>query len=338
MSFADYEDAFDPGEVTGTVPEPKPVDPGGDALPFEQIEDRRFEVLTYRVQCADLDDRGHRVRLMQGSGERGRDVLIYDDTGRLKRIVQCKNYRDRITRPLLVRELLKLAFHAHLDPTIIDATTIGYELWCPGGLTEPAAKLVDTWPRGWTEELLGPEAVKVLRNYAAFDEINWGNAKGFVTDRFAQQVKVVHLDRTTITARVRKHADIYAAFFEGKLVMEKEHVEVVFEDVLRRVMGDQARYLQDADARHILDRITSFPQDERLVFNNAMVMGLRAELVARFRRDEYEAFAKHMIQGLYGLVQVVMSACARIQGDIVREFRSGSGRPYGVCRMCSPKS
>jgi hypothetical protein len=28
-----------------------------------------------------------------------------------------------------------------------------------------------------------------------------------------------------------------------------------------------------------------------------------------------------MIDGLYGLIQVVMNACARIQGDIVREFR-----------------
>ena len=181
--------------------------------------------------------------------------------------------------------------------------------------------LVDTWPADWTEASLAPDAVKVLQKYAAFDELSWDAAKGFVTQTFAKVVSVRHVDGLAISRLARKYPDIYSAFFEGKLVMKKEHVEGALEDVLRRVMSEQARYVNDGDARHILDRITAFATDERLVSNNAMVMGLKPELVSRFRRGEYEKFAKHLIEGLYGVIQVVMNACARIQGEIVREFR-----------------
>ena len=319
--FADFRDALESGEIERADSDAKPRDTGGDCLPFDHLEDRRFEVLAYRLRCATLDDRANRVRLMQGTGERGRDILVYTVAGRLAAIIQCKKYRDRMDGPVVVRELLKLAFHAVIDPTVLGSDAVSYELWCPGGLTEPAAKLLDSWPLDWTEARLAPEAAKVLQKYAAFDELTWDSAKTFVTTTFPQLVRPRDVDGLAISALVRNNRDIYGAFFQGMLVMEKEHVERSVEDVIRRVMGEQSRVLTDGDARHVLDRISSFGVDERIVSNCALVMGLKPELVSRFRRGEYETFATHLVQGLFGLIQVVMNACSRIQGDIVRGFR-----------------
>jgi hypothetical protein len=321
MSFAGYEDALEPSEIAAVAGEAKPVDPGGDCLPFDHLEDRRFEILSYRLLCAELNDQAHRVRLMQGSGERGRDVLIYDDAGRLATIAQCKKYQDRLDRPLLLRELLKLALHAHLDGSLLGSASLNYEIWCPGGLTEPAARFVDAWPAEWTETTLATEAAKVLRKFAAFAELTWESAKDFVTRAFPARMRVRHVDGFSISARVRKYPGIYESFFEGKLVMRKEHVDEAIEGTIRRVMGEKSRYLEDGDARHVLDRIVSFGADERLVSNSTVLLGLKPDLIARFRRGEYDTFVKHLIEGLYGLMKLVMDALGRIQVDVIHDFR-----------------
>lgn len=326
MTFTHYREALDVAELRESDAARAP-DTGGDCLPFDHLEDRRFEILVYRLQCAEHDDRAKRVRLMRGTGDRGRDVLVYGATGRLERIGQCKHYRDSVTRPMLIRELLKLAFHAAIDRSIVppDADVIGYDIWAPGGLTEPAAAFVDTWPAEWTAPVLELEVDRVLREYAAFDELRWDEVKDFVA-ALRGRFRLRHWGRLDISALVRKHTDIYAAFFEGSVVMRKEDVAESLEEIVRRTTGEQVRYANDRDARHVLDRITSFGADERLVSSSALVMGLKPQLVSRFKRGEYERFAKHLIEGIAGLIMVVVDACNRIQRDIVREFREAKPR------------
>src|SRR5690606_38536085 len=91
----------------------------GPALTFGHLDDRSFEVLTYRLLAKRGASAKDRVTLMQGVGERGRDVVTYTADGRLKSIAQCKLLKERLTYPDLVRELLKLALHRFLDPDVI---------------------------------------------------------------------------------------------------------------------------------------------------------------------------------------------------------------------------
>lgn len=67
--FPGFHDALDLAEADAQ-PLAKPSDAGGDALPFAHLEDRRFEVLVYRLKDAEMRPRGHRVTLMQGVGRR----------------------------------------------------------------------------------------------------------------------------------------------------------------------------------------------------------------------------------------------------------------------------
>jgi hypothetical protein len=332
--FDDYREALEPGDIHEASLDGKPPDAGGDELPFGHLEDRRFEILVYRLKCAEMEDRNHHVRLMQGGRERGRDVIVYTAEGALAEIVQCKIYRDRIPGPQVLRELVKIALHAYLDPTLLGVGPIDHELWCPGGLTETAAKLFDAWPTTWTEAALAPEAAKVLAKYAAFDELEWETVRDFVVTTFSARIRPSTREGVAITTLVRQNISIYEAFFQGTVVMKKEQVAGALEDVIRRVMAEKEHYLNDADARHILDRIVSFSPEERLVSNSSIVLGLRPELVSRFRRDEYLRFAKHLVEGLYGLINIVMSVCARIQSNTGGD----SSRFSGACDAKEPES
>jgi hypothetical protein len=275
--FSDYDDALDPAEVTDTTAI-RPLDPGADCLPLDHLDDRRFEVMAYRLKCAEHGERA-RVVLMQGVGERGRDVVVYV-AGRVSQIVQCKLLRERMTAPALRRELLKLALHALMEPSILDGGPVLYELWCPGGLTEPAGEIVGRWPLLWTEERLTEDAAEVLSEYAAFAPLTWEATKPFVLQDFPRVLRIESLGGAEVTARVRGCLPVYDAYFQGKLVMAKADVEQSIRSLLIEAGG--FAHLSDKDARYVLDRIASFPPEQRLVFPTGYIMGVAPKLVSRF--------------------------------------------------------
>ena len=315
--FSDYDDALDPAEVTDTTAI-RPLDPGADCLPFDHLDDRRFEVMAYRLKCAEHGERA-RVVLMQGVGERGRDAVVYV-SARVSQIVQCKLLRERMTAPALRRELLKLALHAHMEPSILDGGPVLYELWCPGGLTEPAGEIVGRWPGLWTEERLNEDAAEVLSEYSAFASLTWETVKPFVLKRLpADPARRESLGGEEITARVRGCLPVYDAYFQGKLVMAKADVEESIRSLLIEAGG--FGHLSDKDARYVLDRIASFPPEQRLVFPTGYVMGVAPKLVSRFNQTEYTQLATQVLQSTMGIINATMSACSRLALEAGRDFQ-----------------
>jgi hypothetical protein len=314
--FSDYDDALDPAEVTDTTAI-RPLDPGADCLPFDHLDDRRFEVMAYRLKCAEHGERA-RVVLMQGVGERGRDAVVYV-AGRVSQIVQCKLLRERMRAPALRRELLKLALHALMEPSILDGGPVLYELWCPGGLTEPAGEIVGRWPLLWTEERLTEDAAEVLSEYAAFAPLTWEAAKPFVLQNFPRVLRIEGLGGAEITARVRGCLPVYDAYFQGKLVMAKADVEQSIRSLLIEAGG--FAHLSDKDARYVLDRIASFPPEQRLAFPTGYVMGVAPKLVSRFNQTEYTQLATQVLQSTMGIINATMSACSRLAFEAGRDFQ-----------------
>lgn len=297
----------------------KPSDTGGDVLPFDHLDDRRFEILVYRLKCAELSSTGHRVTLMQGVGERGRDVIVHSPSGDVAQIIQCKKYSERFTAPALRKELIKLALHHYLDPAIIGSEPVVYELWCPGGLTEPAINLLDTWPKRWCSSLLKDDALAVIKTYAAFENINWDSVGNGVVNEFGQIVRPRHVTGIDISIGVRACLPVYEAFFQGNVVMHRADVL----DAFRQIASEMTEFapLSDKDMKHVLDRIASFTPERRFVHTSGYVMGLSPELLSRFNGSEYESFATYAIQGTMGMIQVVLQVCARLVHEEAKQFR-----------------
>jgi len=313
--FSGFQEALDLEEVASAV-SPVP-DPGVDRLPFELLDDRRFEVLTYRLKSSEIGRQG-RVSLMQGTGDRGRDVVVFDEHGRVREIIQCKNLRKPITAPAVKRELLKLAIHAAIEPKILGAGPVRYELWAPGGFTEPAASIFDGWPGTWSPSEVKAEAEALLAGVAAFASVTWTAVEQDVCLNFARIVEAARMPNEALAPRVRACPPVHRAYFQATSVMEKGEVE----DSLRKLLAEAGfRELADRDAKYIMERIQAFPGDRRHVHGNGYVMGLPPEFISHLNQDEYGEFAKQAIQSTFGIVNVVIRAGSRLALESARKFR-----------------
>jgi hypothetical protein len=111
-----------------------------DLLPFHLLGGRRFEILAYLYFRDAPPEENAAVTLVKSSGDKGRDVLIHSN-GSLRTVIQCKALEGALSRPALVRELVKLALFNRLEHFLPKAG-IEYQIWAPGGLSEPASTLV----------------------------------------------------------------------------------------------------------------------------------------------------------------------------------------------------
>lgn len=143
-------------------------DYGGDTLPFEKLGGRRFELLVYRLEVARKKHPEVTVTLVQESGDKGRDVIIYENRS-LKKIIQCKNQREKMSLPKLMWEIGKISLYDYLDSSVFSDPPIEYEIWCTGGFFEPAANFIDTWPKGWTTNDVQEIINNLIGHYAALN-------------------------------------------------------------------------------------------------------------------------------------------------------------------------
>jgi hypothetical protein len=314
--FLDFRDALDGAEVE-MAPGAHVADPGTDLLPFDLLDDRRFEILAYRLKCAQYP-KGARVTLMQGVGERGRDVIVYSQNGAVIEIIQCKNLRDKMTAPAVRGELLKVALHAFVEPAILGRGPVRYELWCPGGLTEPAAQIFDRWPQHWTEPRLREDFDEIVSKFKKLSHLKWEAVQDFVTTTFVSIIQPERLENIHLAEKVRACRPVYRSYFQTISVAEVGEIQ----DALRKVLSEAGfRELSDKDAKHVLDRIAAFPPEKRLVVPSGYVMGLPQELLAGLDAAEFRQFAELMGQATHDLTKLALSACARMAQETTRKFR-----------------
>lgn len=333
--FQQYGEALrgDDGETSGAM---KPHDAGGDSLPFDHLDGRRFEVLAYRLKVADAASNGRHVALMQGSGERGRDVIVYGADGRVIEVIQCKNLQDRLSEGIVLRELAKIALHAFLEPAILGEGPVQYELWSPAGFTEDAAAIIDTWPTLWGEERVKNCATTLFNKFAAFNDLFWEDVQTFVLQKIPEILRVVRVEGVDISPKVRAALPIYESFFDGRVVMDRAHVVDTLQELVTAGTAAGLERFADKDGIHILDRIASFPADKRIVGPSCYVLGLTTELVSRFRRAEYEEYARCAVASTFGIAMVAQNACVRIANeftdDLCREVTPSNRSMFYVVR------
>lgn len=256
---------------------------------------------------------------MQGVGERGRDVVVYGSHGRVLEVIQCKNLDARYTAPSLRKELVKLALHNFLDRSILDSDTVKYELFCPGDLTEPAARFIDTWPREWIAERLADDATEVITAYAAFQGLRWNDIGEQVTHSFSTRVHVTYRGGIDLALNVKGCTSIYEDYFIAKHVMSREDVLAAVRDAVVEATG--YAQLKDDDAKHLISRVTSFSSEQRVVHSSGYVMGLPLAFVSQLKRAEFELFTKRAMRATVDMVEMVTNVGSRLANEAALAFR-----------------
>ena len=109
---------------------PNAYQAGYKTLPFNDLSDRDFEILIYQLIRERIKN-SHEIRfddiaLMQGVGEQGRDCCLYKD-GQVAGVAQCKKYKERLTKPSVIKEILKFLMYSIVDNTIFpDDISVSY--------------------------------------------------------------------------------------------------------------------------------------------------------------------------------------------------------------------
>jgi acetolactate synthase small subunit len=209
-----------------------------DKLGFDQIGGRRFEILSYLVLLKENTEGSH-LTLVKASGDQGLDVTEHTH-GQLSKVVQCKNQKDHVSGPLLARELMKLALH-NLNDRFIPEAGIVYEIWAPGGFSEPAESFVADWPSSWAEEVAKSAFDDVTSEYELLKTMDWKSVKEYLLDDFPNLIKLVRVEGIEISSRLRTYPTILVQFFSANIVAEISQVRDVVDDALRELQVESAQ-------------------------------------------------------------------------------------------------
>ncbi|ROL94870.1 hypothetical protein BK636_01295 [Pseudomonas chlororaphis] len=202
---------------------------GLSALPYTELSDRDFENLIYclmraeteSIPSADFDD----VALMQGVGEKGRDCVLYQN-GRIVGAVQCKNLKVRMTRPAVIKELIKFLLFALLDNQIMpNPKGFKYHLYVPGGLTGPAISLVSGFAEEIEREVSNGDLLQHLVTVASEFE----SFECFVDkpplDKICETLRGLNFkafEGADINNRLSQNNGVLSSFFQVSLVVESD--------------------------------------------------------------------------------------------------------------------
>ena len=293
---------------------PKPIDQNEDILPFVSLGGRRFEILSYLLTISEEPLEESDVTLVKSSGDSGRDVVV-SQQGCLRRVIQCKALDKSLSKPALLREIVKLTAHNLITQFIPENQKITYEIWAPGDLTQPAQELVDLWPNSLKEDDIRKAFDKVTSTYTTLSELNWTESRDSLLDTLQKQFHLRKREGIALTHAVRKSQSIHTRFFEAKIVLDEAHTRKAIADMFA---DTNWRHIVDDEVRVIIDGIQSFPSEERL-YLGAFVFGLKAEHYAMLSSDEQAQFLKNCSKATFDNLQILIHALIRRSEEIFTE-------------------
>ena len=275
----------------------KPVPYNQAQLPFIQLGARRFEILTYLLK-RDEEPENAVITLVKASRDGGRDVLVHLG-GFLHKVVQCKNLGYKFSQPALLEELLKFVLHDYRE-RYIPESGISYELWAPGGLTEPADTWLAEWPRSLTADELRIAFDNVLRTNKTLHSLDWAEVKDYVVETLTNRIRLCRHEAASLSRKVRSASDLYAQFFEVTVTAKLEHVEEVLTPHFR-ANNEQLANLTDAFHGNDIDDEINEARDlvNEHQFRDAAVILKRLESKKRHRLDNHQ---RYRIASNYGAI------------------------------------
>ncbi|MDP9050439.1 MAG: hypothetical protein M3O31_06890 [Acidobacteriota bacterium] len=211
-------------EETGEVD--RPSDTNAETLPFTQLGGPRFEVLSYQLLCGDPLNPQAKVVLVKASGDQGRDVLVYIE-GMLRTVVQCKNQASPVTKPQLLRELVKLVLHDLMTP-FVPVAGASYEMWAPGGLTEPAERMLAEWPSTLPVGEIRQAFDSVTVEYEKLKDFDWDISGQTLIAALGTKIKPWRQLNVDLARRVRNNPDLHVRYFVATSVMPAQAVQAFF--------------------------------------------------------------------------------------------------------------
>lgn len=247
---------------------PPAIDSGITILPLSMLGDRDFELLSYLLIKSEIEAGEHKeiskIALMQGVAERGRDCTLYKGDS-VCGLIQCKKYSGRVTRPQLIKEIVKFLLFSIADRSLLpDPDTFEYKIYVSNDLTEPAIVLVHSFSTEIDLEIssgaIGRYAKEIVDEYESFSAFR-GSPPITELEELLRRISITSSNATDLSARIYRKDHILKMFFNVKSIVSVEDAE----RIVRRAMDDYGlKYLTDDDLKDLKSRIESTSDTQRI--------------------------------------------------------------------------
>lgn len=281
-----------------SVIKPTPLVAGLEGYPYKNLDDRDFEILVYTLLKDEFSKSEHNnkiaVSLMQGVGERGRDIVLSSSLGPTG-VVQCKNLAQRVTKPGACKEIIKFAIHSIIDESLTSGRTeFEYHMYAPAGYTEDAQKFFDSHcsiidndvTSGKFQELVSA----VVNYYESFSFLRENPPIEEIAKRI-KSFKLFKFDANDLNIRLSNNHRVASCFFRVKLYIDSDSITPAIEAALEKY---GLSLLTDEHLIDIKQRISGIPASKRVSLGNMDIFGYDRDIYAYFTNSEFEDLLKRV--------------------------------------------
>lgn len=318
---------------------------GFSILPFNNLGDREFELLSYVLVKEEIRLNQHKnftdIVLMQGVGERGRDCVLYNNE-KVCGVIQCKKYAGRLTKSVLLKELIKFSLYANQESSILpDINDFQYFIYVASDFTEPANTLLHSYKTSIQEEINNGNVEKYME-----DIVN--DYESFIAERFSspfEKIKnilanlvVVPVNGVDLTERINKIPTILKNFFNIQTVVSVADAD----QIMRKALDDYGlRLLTDTDLKDIQERISSTAVDQRVSLGSIDFYGYSIEFFKSLKLHEFTEILSMQVKLNSFLYRKLLDFMLNETHKVIQEevtnnlLQTGKIHPISVS-LCAP--
>nr|WP_199002966.1 ATP-binding protein [Flavobacterium sp. ASV13] len=212
-------------EISKAESRPQPLT--GRSLPYNELDDRRFEILLYSAFKVKIENENlpfDNISLMSGVRDKGRDCSLTNkgiNTG----VIQCKKYASLLTKKQFAEEITKYALYSLIHTELIDnPENFTYYIAVSSGLAMDCSTFIDNFntaaPQDQDlEKWIGKNIKNPTLNVLELEEVN-----DQVRNIFAK-IKIVKLIPEDLDELLFKNKDLIPLFFNILKITDNSEIE-----------------------------------------------------------------------------------------------------------------
>lgn len=213
--------------------------------PLNSLSSDYFELLIYSLlenkEVKSLSNIYYdSCSMIVGAGDKGRDVILLNNSKNVG-VVQCKRYKDPLTKPQVAREIIKFALHVIENPQLApDKKNFVYAIAASSGFNIAASELIDNFKSNISKETdFNSWVASVVKDNELIKVDAVKGAKDILD--FFNSWKVKKLLPVNVSAMLEDSPSVATTFFAMHQVIDKS----AFEEIARNRNIDIKKFKED---------------------------------------------------------------------------------------------
>lgn len=207
---------------------------------FNQLTDRNFEVLLYRIfknriENSDLAGNFEQVMLMTGVRDKGQDCALFYD-GKQVGLIQCKKYNQNISTNQVVEEVLKFVLYSIEDKRIFSANNedkFTYYFAVSKGFANDANTYIGTFNDSIANEIKIEEyIIKLTEKYQSISHLKFSEIEVELKEKLSKII-IKPILPVDIQGWLKENcSSILSDFFKIEMVVDQKLLEGVQKELV----------------------------------------------------------------------------------------------------------